>query len=76
MIGSQLKSDIANEFTLEKFDDGLKFYKANMSLGKTLIRPAFGHWDLYTPIKKIIEKIKKFFFKYFYEIWKYKWINI
>ena len=39
LVKTTLKTEIAKEYPLENFHDGIEFNKNNMSAGKVLLRP-------------------------------------
>lgn len=39
LLKSELKSEIAKEYPLDQFKEGLEYYMANMTKGKVLIKP-------------------------------------
>ncbi len=38
LLKGSLRTEISREYTLENFDEGVKYYMENMSKGKVLIR--------------------------------------
>lgn len=59
LLGNELKSSIAKEVSLDKFDEGLEYYMSNMTEGKVLVKPWLGYEEEIKDPKKQKEEKKK-----------------